>query len=246
MHTTHFRNLFHLRGQKIVLGLLLGSISFINSVQGQTSSYYRKHLEYYEDKPIHYGFLFAMPVTRFHIVHNDSFLNQDTTARITAPPTIGFRMGFVINGYLNDRWDIRTTPSVSLYDRVVEYEFTKGSKRRELREATWIELPLLFKYKSQRRMNTRMYMLGGVTFGFETNVRKRLRQGSDFLNTRNSDLTVDYGFGLEQFLAYTKFSPEIRFSHGIVNLFRNNEINTTSNGIRRLTSHTVTIYLMFE
>ena len=71
-----------------------------------------------------------------------------------------------------------------------------------------------------------MYMLGGMTFGFETNVRKRLRQGSDFLNTRGSDLTVDYGFGLEQFLAYTKFSPEIRFSHGILNLFRSNDLNT--------------------
>ena len=155
-------------------------------------------------------------------------------------------MGFVVNGYLNDSWDIRTTPSVSLYDRAVKYEYAKGSTRQELREATWIEIPVLFKYKSQRRMNTRMYMLGGMTFGFETNVRKRLRQGSDFLNTRGSDLTVDYGFGLEQFLAYTKFSPEIRFSHGILNLFRSNDLNTSSNGIRRLTSHTITIYLMFE
>ena len=246
MHTTHFRDLFNIRGQKVVFGLLVITYGLVSSVQAQTSSYYRKNLEYYDDKPIHYGFLFALPVNRFHIVHSNSFVNQDTTSRITAPTTIGFRMGCVVNGYLNEHWDIRTTPSVSLYDRVVEYEFSGGSKRRELREATWIEIPLLFKYKSQRRMNTRMYMLGGMTFGFETNVRKRLRQGSDFLNTRSSDLTVDYGFGFEQFLAYTKFSPEIRFSHGIVNLFRNNDINAASGGIRRLTSHTVTIYLMFE
>jgi hypothetical protein len=246
MHTTHFRNLFNLRGQKVVLGLLVIVSGFVGAANAQTAGYYRKNLEYYDDKPIHYGFLFALPVTRFRIVHSDKFLNQDTTSRITAPTTIGFRMGFVINGYLNEHWDIRTTPSVSLYDRAVEYEFAKGRTRRELREATWIEIPLLFKYKSQRRANTRMYMFGGMTFGFETNVRKRLRQGSDFLNTKSSDLTVDYGFGLEQFLAYTKFSPEIRFSHGIVNLFRNNDLNTASSGIRRLTSHTVTIYLMFE
>lgn len=246
MHTTHFRDLLHLRRQKIALGFLVIVYGFVGAANAQTAGYYRKNLEYYDDKPIHYGFLFALPVTRFHIVHSDKFLSQDTTSRITAPTTVGFRMGFVINGYLNEHWDIRTTPSVSLYDRVVEYEFAKGSNRRELREATWIELPLLFKYKSQRRMNTRMYMFGGMTFGFETNVRKRLRQGSDFLNTKSSDLTIDYGFGLEQFLAYTKFSPEIRFSHGIVNLFRNNDINAASSGIRRLTSHTVTIYLMFE
>jgi len=203
-------------------------------------------LEYYDDKPIHYGFLFALPVTRFNIVHNNSFLNQDTTNRITSPASAGFRMGFVVNGYLNENWDIRTTPSVSLYDRMVEYEFAKGGKRSELREATWLEFPVLLKYKSQRRQNTRMYMLAGMTFGFETNVRKRLRQGSDFLNTRNYDLTLDYGFGLEQFLAYTKFSPEIRFSHGLINLFSPNDKNSASNSIRRLTSHSITIYLMFE
>ncbi len=246
MHTTHIRNLFHLHWQKVILGLILIGCGLTKTAHSQTSSYYRKHLEYYDDKPIHYGFLFALPITRFHIVHSNNFVNQDTTSRITAPTTLGFRMGFVVNGYLNERWDIRTTPSVSLYDRVVEYEFARGTTRRELREATWIEIPLLFKYKSQRRMNTRMYMLGGMTFGFETNVRKRLRQGSDFLNTKNSDLTIDYGFGLEQFLAYTKFSPEIRFSHGIVNLFRSNDTNNASGGIRRLTSHTITLYLMFE
>ncbi|MEZ4900318.1 MAG: porin family protein [Spirosomataceae bacterium] len=246
MYITHLRRLLHLHWQKISISLLLLSFGLAMSSQAQTSSYFRKHLEYYDDKPIHYGFLFALPITRFNVVHDDSFLAQDTTHRITSPSSAGFRMGFVVNGYLNEHWDIRTTPSVSLYDRMVEYEFAKGGKRSELREATWIELPLLFKYKSQRRQNSRMYMLAGMTFGFETNVRKRLRQGSDFLNTKSADLTLDYGFGFEQFLAYTKFSPEIRFSSGLLNLFRPNNQNSSSNGIRRLTSHSVTIYLMFE
>lgn len=246
MYITHFRSLLHLHWQKVVLGLLFLTFSVRPYLQAQSSSYFRKHLEYYDDKPIHYGFLFALPITRFNIVHNNNFLTQDTTNRITSPTSAGFRMGFVINGYLNEHWDIRTTPSVSLYDRMVEYEFANGGKRSELREATWLEIPLLFKYKSQRRMNSRMYMLAGMTFGFETNVRKRLRQGSDFLNTKSADLTLDYGFGFEQFLAYTKFSPEIRFSHGLVNLFRTNDVNSASGSIRRLTSHSVTIYLMFE
>ena len=244
MHTTHFRDLFDLRWKKIVLSLLVIAGS-MGSSHAQSSGYFRKHLEHYEDKTVHYGFLFALPMTRFRLVHDNSFLTQDTTNRITAPRTIGFRMGFVVNAFLDDHWDIRTTPSVSLYDRVVEYEYGSGKKRRELREATWIEIPLLFKYKSQRRMNSRMYMLAGATFGFETNVRKRQVPGSDRLNAKSADLTVDYGFGFEQFLAYTKFSPELRFSHGIVNLYRTNDPNSTGS-IRRLTSHTVTLYLMFE
>ncbi|MCU0340261.1 MAG: PorT family protein [Spirosomaceae bacterium] len=224
----------------LVTVLLMPGIS-----HGQNSTYFRKHLEHYEDKPIHYGFLFALPLTRFNVTHNDDFLARDTTARIYGPTTAGFRVGFVVNAYLDDRWDIRSTPGISLYDRVVEYQSTRGTKLSELREATWVEVPLLLKYKSQRRGNSRMYMIAGMTFGFEANARRRLRAGAQRLSTKSRDLTIDYGFGFEQFLAYTKFSPEIRFSHGIGNLFEPSN-TATINSVRRLTTHTIGLYLMFE
>jgi hypothetical protein len=226
--------------------LALFILSSCQLLLAQELKYRPKYQEGYEDKNIHYGFLFALPSTRFGITHSNEFLSaSDSTTLITAPVTKGFRMGFVFNKYLNDHWDLRTTPSVSLYERVVEYQFLRGSTRREIREATWIELPVLLKYKSQRRMNSRMYMLAGFTFGFETNVRKRQLSGTERLTTRTTDLTFDYGFGLEQFLPYTKFSPEIRFSHGLVNMYKPAD-NPTTLGISRLTTHSITLYLMFE
>ena len=244
MHLANVRNLFYLYRPKI--SLILFFIGCWSQSNAQTSQYFRKHLEHYDDKPIHYGFLFGLPVTRFHIVHSADFINQDSTARVYAPTKAGFRMGFVINGYLNERWDIRTTPTVSLYDRVLEYQSPSGNIRSELREATWVEIPLLFKYKSMRRMNSRMYMIGGLTVGFEANARRRLRGGSDRLNTKSADLSIDYGFGFEKFLAYTKIAPEIRFSHGLINIYQPSTDRFNNNIIRRLTTHTVAIYLMFE
>ncbi|MFN4146341.1 MAG: outer membrane beta-barrel protein [Runella sp.] len=247
MYSTHLRYLFDIRWQKIRHCIIIGLLLLMAAeVHAQNAVYRRKHLEYYDDKPIHYGFLFAAPFTRFHHVHNNAFLRQDSTSRITAPTTTGFRVGFVVNAYLTDHWDIRSTPTIALYDRVMEYEYARGGKRRELREATWLEIPLLFKYKSQRRHNSRMYMIGGATLGLETNVRQRIPQGNERLNTRGTDLTIDYGFGFEQFLAYTKISPEIRFSHGIVNLYNTTDPLSNVGGIRRLTSHTVSLYIMFE
>ena len=246
MRTTHLWNLFYLCGQKIAFGSFIILFLTGQAVHSQGIGYQPKHQEHYEDKTLHYGFLFALPTTRFNFTHSDNFLSSgDSTNLITAPAVAGFRMGLVANLYLNDHWDIRSTPSVSLYDRVLEYKFARGGQRRELREATWIEIPILMKYKSKRRMNSRMYMLGGFTFGFETNVRRRAQVGSDRLNTKSYDVTLDYGFGFEQFLAYTKFSPEIRFSHGLVNLSQAGD-SPTNASLRRLTTHTVTLYLMFE
>lgn len=246
MHTTYLRHLLYLSGPKIALFLLLGTLL---SHQGwsQGAGYVRRHLEFYDDKPIHYGFLFAVPVTRFNVRHSDKFLESDSAYAIQSPAQGAFRMGFTVNAYLTDHFDIRTTPSISLYERQVKYSYPGGTTRTERRESTWIEIPLLLKYKSARRINTRMYMIAGVTLGIETNV-KRSRgtvTGIDRLDTKTSDLTLDYGVGLEQFFQFFKFAPELRFSHGMVNLLQPAN-NAASVGLSRLSSHTVTLYLNFE
>jgi hypothetical protein len=244
MHTTYLRDLFHLHRAKIIV-LLLFLVS-AHEAYTQGIGYKRKHLEYYDDKPIHYGILFAVPFTRFNLTHNSDYLTKDSAYLIESPTQAAFRMGFTINAFLNDRFDLRTTPSVSLYDRQVKYSYAGGVTKSEKRESTWIELPLLLKYKSERRQNSRMYLVAGVTLGIETNV-KRNRGGasSGKLDTKTSDFTLDYGIGFEQFFEYFKFTPELRFSHGLSNVFMPNK-NSLGTGINKMTTHTVTLYLNFE
>ncbi|HEV7347454.1 porin family protein [Telluribacter sp.] len=224
----------------ILCGLLTAHES---RAQGQ--GYIRRHMEFYDDKPIHYGFLFGVPFTRFNIQRSESFLQSDSAFLIQSPTLPAFRMGFIVNAFLNERFDLRTTPSVSLYERQVKYSYPSGDERTEKRESTWVEIPLLLKYKSNRRINTRMYMLAGVTLGIETNVKRREGGSFNRLNTATSDLSLDYGVGFEQFFEFFKFSPELRFSHGLGNMLQpaNNSVST---GINRLSTHTVTLYLNFE
>jgi Outer membrane protein beta-barrel domain len=245
MRSSYFRSLFHLSWQKIIGVILLSGFYGNETLFAQGVRYARKFQEHYDDRVVHYGFFFAVPMTRYNVTHSNAFVGDDSAKIIKAPLISNFRMGFVINNYLDEHWDFRTTPSVSFYNRTIEYEFAGGSQRKEQRETACIELPVMMKYKSQRRMNSRMYLVAGLTYGFEVNVRKRVIVGSTRLETRRDDLTLDYGIGFEQFLQYTKFSPEIRFSHGLFNVYRQPE-NPVSRGIGRLTSHTVTLYLTFE
>lgn len=216
-----------------------------SNVQAQGYKYVRKHLERYDDKEIHYGFFFAMPVTRFSVGHSPSFLTADSAYRIYSPNKASFRVGFVVNAFLNDRFDLRLTPSVSLFSREVHYDYPGGTQKIETRESTWVDLPLLLKYKSERRNNSRMYLLAGGSFSIETNVRRKELQGASRLSTGNMDLALEYGVGFEQFFEFFKFAPELRFSHGLLNLYRPSA-NVAGIGINRLTTHTVTLYLNFE
>jgi hypothetical protein len=224
--------------------LLLASLLIISQfVQAQGFGYVRKHLERYDDKIIHYGFFFAAPTTRFTVQYSDAFMAKDSATRIYGPGSTGFRVGFVMNTLLNDRFDLRVTPAVSLYNRAVHYDYPGGTQRVEVRESTWLEIPVLLKFKSERRVNSRMYLLAGGTFGIETNVRKAQSAGQ--VRTNTTDFTVDYGVGFEQFFEFFKFAPELRFSHGLTNIYQPGT-KGTSPGIGRLTTHTVTLYLTFE
>lgn len=241
-------NLFYLHRKKrlLIAGILLILGSQLAQAQS-TMRYRRVHLEGYDDKVMHYGFLFAAPLTKFNIGYSDAYVNQDSSYQLFSPRKAGFRVGFIANVNLTEHFDFRVTPSVGLYGRSVEYRYPNTSKpRTEVRESTWIELPLLVKYKSQRRHNTRMYVIGGILLGIEANVRRGETTGASRLLTKNTDLAVEYGVGLEQFFEYFKFAPELRFSHGLVNLFEPQQISGQNAGIRRLTTHTVSLYLNFE
>ncbi|NIJ55663.1 type IX secretion/gliding motility protein PorT/SprT [Dyadobacter arcticus] len=244
MHNTYLRDLFNLHRSKVIFGIL-GLFMIAQESQAQGVGYRRKHLEYYDDKPIHYGILFAVPFTRFNIKHSNDFIPKDSAFVIQSPTNAAFRMGFIVNAFLTDHWDLRTTPSVSLYERNVKFSYPNGTDKTEKRESTWIEIPLLLKYKSLRRVNSRMYMLAGVTLGIETNVKRSRGGGAGRLDTKSSDFSVDYGVGYEQFFEFFKFSPELRFSHGLTNVFQPTK-NSLGVGISKMTTHTVTLYLNFE
>jgi hypothetical protein len=223
------------------------SLLFVRSATAQSTVYQKKYMEFYDDKKVHYGFLWGLPsFTRFNVRHSEAFVNGDSTASVTSPPGFGVKLGFIVNVYLSRRFDLRFSPlTVNTTGRSLDYRFTNGSERTETRDYTFAEFPVMLKYKSERRGNTRMYLTGGFRYSTETGIRFRRANSANKLETKSRDLAVEYGVGVERFFQYFKFSPELIFSHGLTNMFQSNR-SPYSVGINRLTSHTVTLYLNFE
>lgn len=245
MDIAYLRRRVDIHWPKAVIAAGFVLLIHLQTVAQSNYKYVVKHLERYDDRAIHYGFFFAVPVTRFSVGYSPAFVKSDSAYRIYSPNKGSFRVGFVANAYLNDRFDLRLTPSVSLQSREVTYDYPGGTSKTETRESTWLDFPLLLKYKSERRNNSRMYLLAGGAFSVETNVRRKENVGTSKLSTGTMDFAVEYGVGFEQFFEYFKFAPELRFSHGLVNLYRPT-VNVAGVGINRLTTHTVTLYLNFE
>ena len=232
----------------MLLGVFLLGLS--QEIKAQRYEYKRIYDEFYDDKIVHFGFLFGFGSSRFNVYHSKNFgagTSADTAVTIVSPGNFAFQVGGLVNFKLNDRFDFKTGMNIALYGREVNYRFVNSPDfPAELRESTWLEIPLLLKYKSQRRGNSRMFVDAGVKIGIEANVRKNAAS-SRKLDTKTGDLSLEYGVGFEQFFKYFKFTPELRFSHGLTNMFvtpTNN--NIYARDIQRLNAHTVTLYLMFE
>lgn len=214
-----------------------------------------QNLVAYDDKLLHYGFFLALNRSGFRSRASSFFNAQvlDSTIKpydkllaINPQASLGFTTGFILNVRIFDLLDVRVLPTVSFYQRFVSFRFENDSVVTELKQSTFsfLELPILMKFKSQRRNNTRMYMIAGIKPGIEVGSKKGEIQ-EDRLRSTTFDFNFEYGFGFDFYYPLFKFSPEIRFSHGFSNL-RNRDPNIYSKSINKMFTHTITVYFNFE
>lgn len=205
------------------------------------------NLPNYDDRWIHYGFAIGGHTSRYRIRYADAFASQafDSLHSVTTTNTPGFSLGFIVNFKVAQFLDFRVLPKVAFYEHVVNYNFTNGRDNLQLVENVNVEMPLFFKYKSERRGNFRVYTIGGLNPTIEASGRRSDDSAIERLVVRNFNVNFEYGFGIDMYYPLFKFSPEIRFSHGLRNMLGDKE-NRYSAPLQSITTHTFGLYILFE
>lgn len=205
-----------------------------------------KNLPEYDVRSFHPGFYLAANLSRY--VPEYSAASARSSIRYLTRMKPGFTVGFIGDLQVHDYLRFRFVPGVGFYTREVIRR--GGPDVINLRDttqqigSTTLELPLLLKYVSKRRKNVRMYLIGGVKPSFDVGNKKKDRLPGQLRST-DSDLSIEYGVGVDLFYPIFKFAPEIRISHGLWN--RNTGEDTQfNNALGRYRSHTVTLFLNFE
>ncbi len=243
MYSTNFRHQLYLQSAKALLILCLSTWGLTDSLLAQKRTW---NLRDYELKPLHYGFQIGLQTTNFRVRTSEFFnANGDSTIAIASKNTPGAFIGFIVDLPIDEEFfNIRINPGVSFYEHKVRYEYLGTEAVEENVESAFFELPILLKYKSLRRANTRMYMIGGLSLGIKVGNNKQ-KLDPTRLATDDTNVELTYGAGFDLYLPYFKFSPEVRISHGLNNLrYRNN--NSFTNNVERISMHRVTLFLNFE
>ena len=268
MQITHFWNKLNLHWGKVILVVFVASFltsqSFAQGMFGLTST------SGSDNRTLSYGFFLAGHNSAYRIKYTDSFLfnsnGTSPTVRGVFPQfSPGFSLGFTGILSFHDQVQLLFTPKVGFYEYQTEVSFFASSDNTNTipgnsadpnitpvsnsqfikSEATLIELPLLFKYRSIRFNNTRMYWVGGASYNFRT--KSQDEANIEELVTTGKDFSLEMGMGFEIYFKYFKFAPEIRFSHGLNNIYQAENTNPLfRDAISSIRRRSITVYLNFQ
>ena len=247
MHFSHLRNFKYLFCTKAVIFLVFISFFAGNSAFAQKEAEKRKviNLPNFDERRMHFGFYLAGNYATYRVKRSEfAAQHPDSVISVNPTGTPGFTLGFIFNVRLGDYADLRLVPGVAFYERWVDYRFPQKGPVRQVMESTMAEFPLLLKLKSERRGNTRMYVIVGGKYSMASGLRRKDKKPEE-LRAVNTDLSLEYGFGFDIYYEYFKLSPEIRFSHGLVQGFVDDP-NKYANALKQLHTHTVTISFHFQ
>ena len=244
MQTPDFWHKLHIHGAKIITFLLLFTAQY---GLAQKAPLILHRLEQ-DKKPLKYGFFLGAHQSSYGVKYSDKFAKADLNKILAINPrqNIGFNLGFMLDFRVNDQFSWRLVPvKVALYKNEVDYYMSNGAVDRQLIETTRIEPGIFMKYRSVRRGNTRMYVIAGIGASMRSGKPKETDTGGLLIS--KTDLRVEIGLGLEKYFKFFKWSPELRYARGLINVAQaQNPPTIYTLGIDRLLTHTFSLYLHFS
>lgn len=178
-----------------------------------------KNDSWYDDKLLHFGFSLGLNLMDFDITPSQAFLEQDGYYPEVSLLNPGINIQVVTNYRPAKYFDLRFLPGVSFGQRNVRYyDFNTQAIINEGQriESSFLEFPLLLKYKGARLNNVRPYIIGGFNYRYDLAGKKEYDEEKQvFIRLKRSDLYYELGAGLDFYLPYFKLSVELKTSRGI-------------------------------
>ncbi|MGQ9620450.1 MAG: type IX secretion/gliding motility protein PorT/SprT [Bacteroidales bacterium] len=176
-----------------------------------------KNVSWYDDKFLHFGFCIGLNVMDFNITPSLENLEVDSLYPEVAILNPGINIQIVTDIRPAEYLDIRFLPGVAFGQRNVRfYKNMILENERQRLESSFIEFPLLLKYKGERLNNVRPYIIGGLNYRYDLAGKKEYDEEKPvYLRIRRSDFYYEFGSGFDFYLPYFKLSVELKLSTGL-------------------------------
>lgn len=218
--------------------LLISSFFFLTSIAFFAQKDRVEYLPSFDKRKLHYGFYLGLNQNDYKFsYHNRSSVPN---GNITAEPSIGFNVGLIADLRLHKNLNLRFEPGLMTNAKKIYFNHiaTAQDSVREV-SSTYLHLPILFKFSTDRIKNIRPYLLAGVSFdyNFSSNEANQDDNSAGQFRMRSSNAMYELGIGIDIYLYYFKFSPSIRGVFAMTNEIKpdddpNSQWTAPINGMR--------------
>ncbi len=230
-----------------ILPFMLFGVLVTQNANSQTARGNYNFLDF-NQKPYYFGITLAYNNSNFKVFQSREFILNDSITKVESVTGPGFNLGIVTNLKIGENFDVRFLPTLSFGERNINYAATRDDRRPYARriESVFVEMPFHARYKSVPFHDMRLFVIAGVKYSFDVASDSRSRNAESLVKIAPNDFAYEIGAGVQMFLPYFIFSPEIKFSHGFNNILIFDKELEESSVIDRVLSRTFTLSFHFE
>jgi len=171
------------------------------------------YLPSFDKRKLHYGFYLGVNQNDFKLNLRESTIQN---ANISVSATTGFNVGLIADVLLHKNLNLRFEPGLVSNSKTILFNHltTSSIPQDSIREigSTYLHVPLIFKFSTDRYKNIRPYVLAGISYdhNFSSNERNQDDNSSGQFRMKTQNFMYEVGLGIDFYLYFFKFSPSIR------------------------------------
>lgn len=235
--------------KKILIVITLVSWGFSTFAQKPKVNF----LTTFDDKLVHFGFSIGINALDFNVVNYPDFAsaglsNADIPADKAGQPIMipqrngepfiysdvaklvpGFTVSIISSLRLSQDFNLRFLPGLSFGERQLAYNVPvhdinnyEATQFYSIK-STFLDFPLLIKYKARRINNGRPYVIFGGAY--RQDISRTAQE--DLVKLKSGGFYAEVGGGWDHYFAFFRFSVEAKFSYGL-----NNQMGDLPGGIQ--------------
>ncbi len=237
------------------------------SASAQSTTKKVPNLTSFDEKKIHFGFIIGFNTMNFTVRHTGARTVENDNVPMYAEVldlTPGINLGIVSSLRLRKNLNLRVLPGISFGQRNLTYTYNDGNPETIMDnpnpnattsldmadplqiKSTFLEMPIMLKYGSDRMHNFKPYLVAGINPRFDLAKNKQ-----DRMLLKNLDFYYEVGVGFDSYLNYFRLSTEFKISIGTLDVLDHNgtgdieDIKYTQ-AIDKLTSRIFVLSFYFE
>lgn len=175
----------------------------------------------YDDEPKHFGFSVGLNTMDFKFgrIYNPNIGDTSNYYSDVATLIPGFQVNMIAEFRLAEYFSLFLNPGFAFGQRNIGFYRHKKLVHEMKLESSFLEFPVLIKYKSKRINNFRPYLIGGGNVRYDLAPKKKIKTGeAETIILNRFDVYYEFGFGIDYYFPFFKLSTEIKYSVGLTNV----------------------------